>query len=124
MFSTTIIVIDGFARVMENSTNLIFPESKKINSKYLFSGWVIITSLGGFFLITFYLHSLTQLVDLATTISFLLAPFFAILNLKVILSNDIPEENKPKLWIRILSFWGIIFLSSFALLFIYQKIIS
>ena len=59
-----------------------------------------------------------QLIDIATTISFLIAPFCAIANHLVIHSDDIPLSIRPPNWLRILSILGIIFLILFSIVFI------
>ena len=60
----------------------------------------------------------SELIDLATSISFLIAPFCAIANYLVIHSSDIPPEKKPPLWLKILSILGIIFLFISSIVFL------
>jgi Mn2+/Fe2+ NRAMP family transporter len=63
-----------------------------------------------------------QLVDIATTVSFLIAPVIAIVNYKLVIGDDMPAEAKPPVWLRILSISGILFLTAFALYFIWLKV--
>ena len=60
---------------------------------------------------------MTQLVDLATTISFLIAPIIAFVNFRLVTGNHIPAEAKPGKFMRILSWAGIIFLTGFAVVY-------
>jgi Mn2+/Fe2+ NRAMP family transporter len=63
------------------------------------------------------------LVELATILSFITAPFYAILNYKLIISKNMPESYKPSKPLRILSVIGILFLSLFALGYILTRFI-
>jgi len=64
------------------------------------------------------MSSFSQLIDLATTISFVIAPFCAILNYKVIHSKLVPKEFQPPFWLKVLSYLGIIYLIFFLIVFI------
>ena len=63
-----------------------------------------------------------SLVDFATIMSFLVSPFFAILNYRLMNSNKVPKVYRMKKGEKILSFLGISFLILFALKFISIKI--
>jgi Mn2+/Fe2+ NRAMP family transporter len=67
--------------------------------------------------------SMKTLLDFATVISFLAAPFFAYINFRVVKSDFLPKEYHPKKWLTILSWTGLIFLMGFSVLFIVSKII-
>jgi len=62
--------------------------------------------------------NLKDLVDLATTLSFVIAPVIAFINYKVIMSNKIDAAYRPKPWLKNLAIAGLIFLSVFALIYI------
>ena len=79
-------------------------------------------AVGSMFIVGFYLKSLKALVDLATTLSFLTAPFIGFLAYRAISSDYIPEEFRPGPKLRILAVIGIGFLFAFMLFFIYYKI--
>ncbi len=121
MFSTTIIVLDGFPRAMERSSNILFFSKKNMNEEKMYTFWLIILGLGSYLVISVFIGNLKLLVDLATTFSFLIAPFFAIVNYILITSKHVPQEAKPHKWLRILSFLGIIYLVIFACLYIALK---
>lgn len=119
MFSTTLTVTDAFPRVLRKSTEIIFKkhlENKNTNYLYWFGMLVVVS--GSLIVIAFLLNDMTLLVDLATTLSFLTAPILAYINYKVVTRNSMPIEFRPKRWLRILSWIGIIFLSGFSLLFL------
>lgn len=58
------------------------------------------------------------LVKTATILSFLTAPFYAILNYKLITGKHTPKEHQPGIYLRILSGVGILFLVGFSLWFL------
>ena len=55
------------------------------------------------------------LIRIATILSFITAPFYAFLNFKLVLSDQMPQEHKPGKKLKLLSVLGLLFLSSFAL---------
>ncbi|HEX3072309.1 MAG TPA: hypothetical protein VHP30_01730 [Ignavibacteriales bacterium] len=123
MFSTTIIVLDGFPRALEHSSNILFFPNNKKNKEKLYTFWLVILGIGSYLVISGFLGNLKQLVDFATTFSFLIAPFFAIVNYILITSKNMPDEAKPKMWLRVLSYFGIIYLCVFAVLYFAQNIL-
>ena len=74
--------------------------------------------LGAFSIIVFFGKHMTKLVDLATTISFLIAPVIAFVNFRLVTGRHIPIEAQPGTFMRILSWAGIIFLTGFAVVYI------
>jgi Mn2+/Fe2+ NRAMP family transporter len=87
--------------------------------KWSYVLWISIVAFGAYIVIAQYLNDLRSLVDLATTISFVIAPFAAILNYKVILSNEVAEKFHPPPWLKALAIAGICFLSAFTLVYFY-----
>ena len=64
------------------------------------------------------LSEMGLLVQIATVLSFVTAPFYALLNYRLVISSHMPEEDRPKLPIRILSVLGILFLSGFTVIYL------
>ncbi|MEQ8924889.1 MAG: divalent metal cation transporter [Fulvivirga sp.] len=120
MFSTSITVLDGYGRAMNKVYVIISGQEKKWN--YTF--WVVIVALGAYFVLSQYLNNLKSLVDLATTISFIIAPLAAILNYKVIFSSEVDKNLQPPLWLKTLAKAGIVFLSAFTLIYFYVLFIG
>jgi len=58
------------------------------------------------------------MVKIATIISFLTAPFYAIANYLLITSKHTPRKWHPSSGLKVLSWLGIIFLVGFSLFFI------
>lgn len=129
MFGTSIAVFDGYARAIERCVELI--NSKSINEqngsfkvkeiKYAYQVSVIIVAIGSFIIIWKFTSDLKSLVDLATTISFLISPIIAIVNFRLVSDQYIGKENSPPFWMKILSYLGIIFLIGFCIFFIYYN---
>ncbi|TDQ29770.1 Nramp family divalent metal transporter [Tenacibaculum caenipelagi] len=114
MFSTTITTLDASPRAMEKSSSLLF--SKKIKLSYWF--WLLLLALGTYIILHYFLADMIFLVRIATVLSFLTAPFYAILNYVLITGKHTPEKYRPKLGLRILSFTGIVFLIGFSIWFL------
>lgn len=119
MFGTCITVFDGYARSIERSSILLFQtETKENKSSKIYIASLLIVALGSFGIIFFLGKQLKNLVDLATTMSFLIAPVIAIVNYKLVTGSHLKIEDQPKLWLRILSWLGIIFLTGFAIYYV------
>jgi Mn2+/Fe2+ NRAMP family transporter len=116
MFSTTITVVDGFGRAMGETTRLLF--FKKTNERTAYT-WMMVVVAGISFLFILLLSSnLKDLVDLATTLSFVIAPLIAIINYRVITSDQISQEYRPGKKLLLLAKSGIVFLTVFAIIYI------
>ncbi|MFO7847396.1 MAG: Nramp family divalent metal transporter [Balneolaceae bacterium] len=64
------------------------------------------------------------MIDLATTLSFLTAPVLAWMNYRLIFHTNLKSEYIPAPWLRYLSIAGMIFLSGFALFYLYWMIVN
>lgn len=116
MFSTTITVVDGFGRAMGETVRLLFFKEAGVRTTY---NWMMATvAIISFFFILLLSSNLKDLVDLATTLSFVIAPVIAFINYKVIMSDQIEAEFKPKPWLKTLAIIGLIFLTVFALIYL------
>ena len=60
------------------------------------------------------------MVKIATILSFLTAPFYAILNFILITGRHTPKEHQPSIYLKVLSIVGIIFLIAFSLWFLFS----
>lgn len=109
MISTTITTLDASPRAMSKTVQLLFEQKNK--DFYIF--WITILALGTCLIFLFLLSEMGLLVQIATVLSFITAPFYAILNYRLVTSNYMPKENHPSLKIKILSLLGIVFLIGF-----------
>lgn len=122
MFGTTIAVLDGYARSVSKATELIF--QLKISTKKNYQIWLISLLIGGWIIVSFFLNDFKNLIDLATILSFIVAPFIAVLNIMLISPRYLKKQYLPPNWLKILSYFGVLFLSSFSIYFIYFKLFS
>ncbi len=110
MFSTTITTLDASPRTMTRANNLLFNTKTKLT--YWF--WIILLGLGTYIILRYFKDNMGLMVKIATVLSFLTAPFYAILNYLLITGKHTPEEHRPNIYMRILSISGIIFLLGFS----------
>ena len=118
MFGTCIAVLDGYARSAKECFRLIFKRESKI-PYYTIIIWAII--LGSLIIISLFGSSIKSLVDLATTISFMIAPFVAFANYKLVSTPYVGKENSPQTWLKYLAIGGMIYLIGFGMLFLYAR---
>jgi len=120
MISTTITCLDAYPRVLSRSTILLLPESRTIDKydRRLYWFWIAIVAGGALLLLGYLSGTMGFMVDLATTISFVTAPVLAMLNFRVISQKHLPQEARPKKWLRIYAWIGIFFLTLFSIFYI------
>ncbi|WP_224489776.1 Nramp family divalent metal transporter [Robertkochia flava] len=114
MFSTTLTTLDASPRSMAQATQLLTGKKTALN----FTFWIIILALGTISILLFFLSEMTTLIDIATILSFVTAPFYAIVNFKLVTSRHMPENDQPGKWLRLLSWSGIVFLTGFSIWYI------
>lgn len=107
MFSTTLTVLDAYPRVLSKTSHLLFPKlQKKKESRTSYWFWLSFTAIGTLIIVFCFLSNMTAMVDLATSISFLIAPVLALMNYKAVTSKDIPKEQQPGIGLRIWTWIG------------------
>tara|TARA_R110002073_G_scaffold8207_5_gene45818 strand:+ start:29530 stop:30753 length:1224 start_codon:yes stop_codon:yes gene_type:complete len=114
MFSTTITTLDASPRAMTRANNLLFNKKTKLN--YWF--WIILLGIGTYIILRYFKDNMGLMVKIATILSFLTAPFYAILNYILITGKHTPKEHQPGTFLKILSVLGIIFLVGFSVWFL------
>lgn len=111
MFSTTLTTLDASPRAMAKSCELLFKSTS--DKFYLF--WIVLLAVGTMVILGFFTSSMISLVKIATILSFLTAPFYAIANFILISGKHTPKEHHPSFALKILSYSGIIFLIGFSI---------
>jgi len=126
MISTTITVIDAYPRVLNPIFKNLFPDSWNNikNKQYLTWLWFAVIVTGSMLVIAFAGKSMGAMIGMATTISFLTAPLLAWLNYKVVTDKHMPKDAMPGLFLRILSWIGIVFFVGFSFIFLYWKFLN
>ncbi|MEL4307880.1 Nramp family divalent metal transporter [Joostella sp. CR20] len=114
MFSTTLTTLDASPRAMAKTSSLLF----NFQFRYNFMFWILILAIGTIFILLFLLSEMKMLIDIATILSFVTAPFYAIINYKLVCSKHMPKEWRPSTAMHILSWAGILFLIGFSVWYI------
>jgi len=116
MFTTCLTCLDANPRVILRSL-----QELKLPVKRPFYIFLVILSASGAVLIpVLSRQSMTTLVDFATTVSFMTAPFFATLNYMV--NRRLAKEHQPGKFNVVISWLGLIFLYGFAIFYVWGKI--
>ena len=114
MFSTTLTTLDASPRAMTKTFDLLTKKSYK-NSYWI---WILFLSSGTLFILIFLKSEMGFLIKLATILSFLTAPFYAIMNYILITGKHTPKKHQPSIYFKILSWLGILFLIGFSVWFL------
>ena len=115
MFGTTLTVLDGYARTLNESHKLLgFKQSK-----HSLNIWLILQALAGMAVILFFKSALGPMLTFAMTLSFVTTPIFAWLNFSLVRSEP---AIKHSLLLRSLTWLGLVYLVGFAVAFVVWKL--
>ncbi|NOZ74657.1 MAG: divalent metal cation transporter [FCB group bacterium] len=123
MFSTTLTVADAYPRVLSEAWAEFQSGAKSERSKKIYWSAMAVVMIGALLLLTRLRSTMTFMVDLATTLSFLTAPVLAWFNYRVLFGPGFPKEFRPSAGLQRLSRIGLVFLTGFALVYIYWRFI-
>jgi len=115
MFGTTLTVLDGYARTLNESHKLLGLKQ----SKHSLNIWLILQSFAGMAVILFFKSALGPMLTFAMTLAFVTTPIFAWLNFSLVRSEPSIQHSKR---VRTLSWIGLVYLVGFALAFIIWKL--
>ncbi len=110
MFSTTLTTLDASPRAMSTATSLL--GVKRFFKTYLF--WLIVLIVGTSSILFFFVSEMGVLVKVATILSFLTAPFYAICNFLVFRDPSVPKNAQLSMPMKIYSMVSIVFLIGFS----------
>ncbi|MBL6684698.1 MAG: divalent metal cation transporter [Flavobacteriaceae bacterium] len=113
MFSTTITCLDASPRAMSKTLDLL-----KFNRFNDYNSWLVILSIGTILIFIFFMSEMGGLVKIATVLSFITAPLYAIINYILVSSNLMPKKYRISKWMKVYSISGIIFLLFFSIWYI------
>ena len=122
MFSTCMTAHDAVARVSLDIIDLLNPKTKLTGKKGYFALGVTILAFINFLVIAAFSANMGQLVALATFVSFVVAPIIGYMNLKNVMSYEIPGEFRPKKGLQWLTYLGILFLGFFSVYYFWMVI--
>lgn len=113
MFSTTITCLDASPRAMSKTLDLL-----KFNRFNDYNSWLAILSIGTILIFIFFMSEMGGLVKIATVLSFITAPLYAIINYRLVSSDLMPKKYRLSKWMKVYSISGIIFLLFFSIWYI------
>ena len=113
MFSTTITCLDASPRAMSKTLDLL-----KFNRLNDYNSWIAILSIGTILIFIFFMSEMGGLVKIATVLSFITAPLYAIINYILVSSHLMPKKYRLSKWMKVYSISGIIFLLFFSIWYI------
>ena len=116
MFSTCITVMDGYARSL-NRAWAAATQSERSPQRHRLA--LVLVALGGLAIVLAFRGQLKTLVDLATTLSFLVAPVIAFWNLRLVTRDDFPAEAKPGLVLQAWAWLGLLFMTAFSVVYVW-----
>jgi Mn2+/Fe2+ NRAMP family transporter len=115
MFGTTLTVLAGYARTLNESHKLLgFGQSK-----HSLNIWLILQALAGMAVILFFKSALGPMLTFAMTLAFVTTPVFAWLNFSLVRSEP---AIKHSVLLRSLTWVGLVYLVGFAVAFVVWKL--
>ena len=126
MYSTTLTCFDAYSRSMVPALSLSFPNLNIKGAKQERKWWIIwmiVLFVGTLIILGFFATSMRQMVDFATTLSFVLAPVLALLNYLVINHQHVPSEAKPNRFMKLYTLISLVIMTLFSIYFIYWRFI-
>lgn len=120
MFSTTLTVLDGYARTLAGGLGLLAGRDQEQRRRDGFLLMPVVAGLG-LAVIAFFLTGMRLLVDVATVLAFLAAPVLAWLNMKVVRGPKVPPQYRPGRVLTALTWVGLVFLVGFSLLWVWVR---
>ncbi|MFT5819409.1 MAG: Mn2+/Fe2+ NRAMP family transporter [Crocinitomix sp.] len=127
MFGTCVAVFDGYSRAMSATSRILFKKQlTNVSKTKLYRSMLLLISAGSFLLIYVFQgdpQGFKKLIILATSISFVFAPLIALFNMILVREKYVGAAYVPNKLMRILSYFGLVFLSVFTLLYLFQSFI-
>lgn len=119
MFSTTLTCADAFPRVLRRATEILAPElPRRGPTEWLYWLWMVIVMTGSVLLISRFAGRLRLMVDIATSLAFVVSPVLSYFNYRVVTADHVPREARPPRWLRVLAWIGLVFGTVFALVYL------
>lgn len=111
MFGTTLAVMDGYARTLDDSFHLL-GGSKTAAKPWTLNAWIVVQALFGMGIILFFQSALAPMLGFAMTLAFITTPFFAWLNFDLVRKQHISKGMNALAWV------GMVYLTLFAIAYV------
>ena len=115
MYSTCLTNHDATTRVSLDIIGLITDEHEKYAGKKYYAIGIIALAVMSVIVLYALSANMGLILAIATGVSFVLAPIVGYMNLKNVMSSDVPENQRPKKGLQLLTYLGIFFLSCLSL---------
>jgi len=114
--------LDAFPRTLRKATKLLLP-SLRIKKRHqpLYWFWIVLTAIGTSIFLLYFLSNMRAMVDLATTISFVVAPILAVLNYVAVNDSSVPKAARQSSFLRYFNLFSILILAAFSSWFVLSK---
>ena len=130
MLSTVLAVVDSYPRLLTESFAIVKntkEEDVKManqtkNRHLMHSSLMAFYSVAAILVIVFLFNGFKQILDFTASVAFVVAPLYAFVNYKIVTSDLLLEEFRPGLFIKILSWLGLAFLTGFLGWFLWAKL--
>lgn len=130
MFSTTLTVLDAFPRVLVvlldrfKSSEEEGEAARDLSKEGRYWMMFGVLCAGALVLLFFFMKNFKQMIDLATTLSFVTTPILASFNHRAMFSADVPESLRPGSAMRFFSLACLLLLSGFALFYVWHRFLT
>lgn len=108
MFSTTMTCVDGYPRSLAASFTLL-SDSLAMRFKQIFRLSIVLSVLAACIIVLYFVQNLLQLLSFAAIVSFVTSPILAYINYRVMNGSNVPVEERPGLFLKLLSLAGLLF---------------
>ena len=124
MFGTIIAVFDGYSRALQRTVELLFTKKEqetRTKFRHFYILFLFVILAGSLVVVLQFAGNLREIVDFATVLSFMIAPVIAIFNFRLVTGKFLDKKVQPSIWLKVLSFAGILFLTGFAVYFLITR---
>jgi Mn2+/Fe2+ NRAMP family transporter len=127
MFSTTLTVVDGVSRAIDRALTVLtddrMPERGNAATGRYYRPLLLVVALITILVIMLFIGTLTTMVDIATILSFLIAPVVGWLTLAVVTREEMPVEHRPGWAMRLWCYVGLGLLGVTAVVWLGTKLV-
>jgi len=122
MFSTTLTCVDGYPRSLAVSCALLNDKFAR-RFKMIFQTWIVLSVVVSCIIVLYFVDNLMQLLSFAAIISFITSPILAYINYKVMNGSNVPVKERPGIFLKLLSWSGLLFFVLMTAGFVYVTFI-
>lgn len=118
MFSTTLTCLDGYPRSLAACCALI-KDLPPTGFQRIHQVWIIVSMILASIVVLCFVQNLLQLLSFAAIISFITSPILAYINYRVMRGANVPEADRPGVFLTALSWAGLAFFAIMTLGYLY-----